>query len=456
MTPPNVLCVQPWIHDFAAYDLWLRPLGLLTLASALRRAGVPVEFLDCLDRAWSDDPDLPSERRSRDDPYGRGHYRYDIIDKPERLAPVERHFKRYGVPPGRVKQRMEVLPRPDCVLVTCTMTYWYPGAFEAIRLLKRRWPAVPVILGGTYAALCTSHARKQSGADRIVGKPGLGAALRAISEVLDRDVSGSCLDIDRRPPRPAYDLIRHHGAAAVLTGRGCPYRCSYCATEELHPGLYRLPTDHIAQNIREAALTCGIGDVAFYDDALLVDAGSHLLPLLGRLDDLDLRFHTPNGMHARLITPRVARRLWKSDFRTVHLSYEPGDPQNPQTTEKVTEPELGKAAEHLLSAGYTPSDFSVYTLVGLPGQSASDAEGTLRAIQRAGARSCLTRYSPVPGTRDFQRLPDSYCEAARREPLLHNNTAFPYVAGQATLSPSDYRALRNLSRELNQELLSDA
>ena len=30
---PHILLVNPWIHDFAAYDFWAKPLGLLTLAA---------------------------------------------------------------------------------------------------------------------------------------------------------------------------------------------------------------------------------------------------------------------------------------------------------------------------------------------------------------------------------------------------------------------------------------
>lgn len=45
----KVLIINPWIYDFAAYDYWLKPLGLLYLASYLRKNNVEVMFLDCLD-----------------------------------------------------------------------------------------------------------------------------------------------------------------------------------------------------------------------------------------------------------------------------------------------------------------------------------------------------------------------------------------------------------------------
>jgi len=49
-TTPNILLVNPWIHDFAAYDFWAKPMGLLSIASILRSHGFGVYYIDCLDR----------------------------------------------------------------------------------------------------------------------------------------------------------------------------------------------------------------------------------------------------------------------------------------------------------------------------------------------------------------------------------------------------------------------
>lgn len=44
---PHILLVNPWIHDFAAYDFWAAPLGLFTLGGILRDHGARVSFIDC-------------------------------------------------------------------------------------------------------------------------------------------------------------------------------------------------------------------------------------------------------------------------------------------------------------------------------------------------------------------------------------------------------------------------
>jgi len=46
----TVLLINPPVYDFAAYDLFSKPLGLLYLAARLRRAGYTVRLIDCMDR----------------------------------------------------------------------------------------------------------------------------------------------------------------------------------------------------------------------------------------------------------------------------------------------------------------------------------------------------------------------------------------------------------------------
>ena len=46
---PRILLVNPWIHDFAAFNLWARPLGLLKVAEYLSAFDAELLFLDCTD-----------------------------------------------------------------------------------------------------------------------------------------------------------------------------------------------------------------------------------------------------------------------------------------------------------------------------------------------------------------------------------------------------------------------
>ena len=41
MALPRILLLNPWIEDFAAFDYWARPMGLLRFASWFRQNNIP-------------------------------------------------------------------------------------------------------------------------------------------------------------------------------------------------------------------------------------------------------------------------------------------------------------------------------------------------------------------------------------------------------------------------------
>ena len=115
---PRVLGINPWILDFAAFNVWSRPVGLLACLDMLRRAGATVGLLDCLDPTWTD------TRWPAPGKYGTGHYPKEEIDPPAPLSFMDRRYSRYGLPRERVIDALAALdPKPDAVLVTTIMTY---------------------------------------------------------------------------------------------------------------------------------------------------------------------------------------------------------------------------------------------------------------------------------------------------------------------------------------------
>ena len=168
---PSLLLLNPWIYDFAAYDFFARPLGLLYLAGLLEARGFEVHLLDCL-----------GTPRARPGPFGTGRYPKEILPTPPPLQDIPRRYGRYGISEPEFLAQLARLPRPGVILVTSLMTYWYPGVAEAIRLARRRFPGTPVILGGIYATLCPDHARRHSGADLVVTGPGEAALLGHLEE----------------------------------------------------------------------------------------------------------------------------------------------------------------------------------------------------------------------------------------------------------------------------------
>jgi pyruvate-formate lyase-activating enzyme len=343
------------------------------------------------------------------------------VAQPEALRAIARRFARYGISPELLRARLLAAGSLDAVLVTSGVSYWYPGVQWAIEELRRWLPGVPVFLGGLYPTLWPEHARAFSGADRVF--PGPLAALSA-------ELAG-VLELPLKPVRARrswYVLGLHDGAgySAVRVARGCPYRCTYCASERVSGGYAPRRPDEVVEELSSLA-ALGVREVAFYDDALLADFPTRLRPILEEVcrRALPLAFRTPNGVHARLVTEEVAAWLARARFRTVRLGLETVDPGRQRASGgKVSSGEVADAVRLLVKAGVARADLGIYLLVGLPGQSLEEVRDGVRFVRSLGVRPYLAEFSPVPGTPEWTRLEAAGVVSSSLDPLLTNNSVF--------------------------------
>lgn len=442
----HILLINPWIYDFSAYDLWYKPLGLLSLASLLRLHGARVTFVDCLNGEFPESGH-PSIKKAKIKPTGEGSYAAERIPKPSPLKSVPRNFHRYGMTPSRLRQTLEATTRPDLIMVTSMMTYWYPGLFDAVSMVKSVHPGVPVLLGGNYVTLCPDHARL-SGADFCLPGPAERSLPPLLLDLLGMEIPLAMEEQELDSlPYPAFDLIHPLRYVPLLTSRGCPFRCSYCASHLLNHKFRRRDPVLVADEIEFWHTRFGVTHFSFYDDALLVDSEGMVIPLLQEIirRGLPVQFHCPNGLHLRDLTPALSRLLHRGGFRTIRFGFETSNTiRQRETGGKASNSELAEAIGHLKRAGYRSGDIGIYLLCGLPGQSAEEIEESIRHVQAAGGQPILTEYSPIPGTALWPDAVACSPHPLAEEPLFHNNTLLP--CRSASLTDPVYQGLKRMTR----------
>ena len=422
---PHVLLVNPWIHDFAAYDVWAKPMGLLMLAGILRQHGFVVSYADCLDRFHPNAPARDPHAR-----HGRGPYRKTKIKKPIGLADVKRHYCRYGIDPEWFAADLRAMTPPDLILVTSLMTYWYPGVFETIRMIRSVFEKAPIVLGGIYATLFYDHAVKNSGADAVVAGPGADKILKIAEAYTGFSPVPAFDPLDLNSyPAPAFDLQHKNAYIPLLTSVGCPFSCAYCASPVLSPCHMRRHPSAVFEEIRQWHVDEQVRDFAFYDDALLVNGKTHIIPLLEAVADsgMDVCFHTPNALHVREITRENAALMKAAGFGTIRLGLETAsfDMRQQHLDKKVTLNEFLNAVSALKEAGFEKHEVGAYLLTGLPEESEQAVKSAIDLVKAQGITPILAHYTPIPHTPLWEKAVAASRYDLNADPVYANNAVMP-------------------------------
>ena len=435
---PSILLVNPPIYDFAAYDFWLKPYGMLTVAGHLR-GKADFKLFDYLDRQH---PFVATQKGLESDQWGRGRFYSKKIPRPQALGVIPRYYRRFGLPRDIFRDFLRQGGPFDFAFVQTTMTYWYAGVQEVIEDVRRVWPKAKIIVGGNYATLCTTHAQK-SGADFLVA----GTNLEPLWEYLG-------IIPDARQPA-LWEIYNKLNVGVLKLADGCPFNCTYCSVPKVYGGFKARPLE---RSLAELKLLCGLGveNIAFYDDALLFEPEKCFVPFLNEVLKRNIKvnpphvwrinLHTPNALNACFITEQLATLMVRAGFKTFYLGFESASLQWQQRTgSKVLCDELSQAVSHLISAGVEPANITVYQILGHPHAAAGELEATMRFVQSLGIRGMLADFSPIPGTPD-----GDYCRrwVDMDEPLLHNKTAFPIIM----LGFDETNRLKDLQRKLNRKL----
>lgn len=442
----NFLVINPWIYDSAAYDFWLKPLGLLYNAELLRLLGHNVIFLDLLNRY---DKDLVKFQLPKSKRYGTGKFFTEIVNKPPILKTIPREFKRYGIPLKIVRDKLEAIKNEykiDAILVGITLTYWYYGGLKTIELLRDYFPTQPIFLGGIYSTIYPQHAKDTFSKYSVSVLPGTG--INPLIQLL-QELGLSTVPLNNFNwfeeidlSYDFYDSILPY--VVLISSIGCTFNCSYCVT----PNMWKFQSRTIPAILNNISYILekrpNIQDIVFFDDAFLLR--KDIFDLLNELSKFNIRYHLPNGIHARRVTPEVASLLKKANFKTIKLGYESHDFKiQKETGFKVTNSDLVYAVYNLKNAGFTKDEISAYILVNLPEQSKTDVIEAIDFCYELGISINLNEFTPIPETKEYRNLVVGGYIDNDTDPILLNNTYLPYWSNFG-LSISKLKEIKQYAR----------
>ncbi len=430
----RILLLNPPIYDFTCYDYWLKPLGLLYIASFLKKNKIEFEFFDFMDR---NSPFLEKKHKNRF--FSTGKFRKEKAEKNEILEWFKRPYFRYGL---SKKSFYDFISKKnfDYVFITSMMTYWYEGIEEVVKTIREVNRSTKIILGGVYAKLLPEHA-KTLDVDFVFTND--------VDKIYDFLINNTSIDVKKSYSMydliPAYDFYKKLDSAAILTQLGCPYRCKYCAVSILNDKFSTLPFENVLEQL-DLLAKMEINDVTFYDDSLLFRKEKHFLPLFKKIVDkrYTFRFNFSNGLHVRYIDDSVIDIFKRLNIGMISLSVESISSRLlEETGNKNTLQETKKAIDLLLKNGFDGRNIFCYILLGLPYEDKEDVMKTMEFLRKKRVRIVLNEFSPVPKTVYFQKYKDII-----KDPLFTNKTLFTSLY---RYSQNQIQEIKNVVKLFNRE-----
>lgn len=148
----------------------------------------------------------------------------------------------------------------------------------------------------------------------------------------------------------------------IITSRGCPNRCWFCAVPKREGGI-----------IRELPITNGW---IITDDNLLACSDKHINKVFEMLKRQPQRPLFVGGLEAKLLTPEMACKIRNVKPQRMYFAYDTADDLEP----------LRQAGRYLFRAGFTKTSHVLrcYVLIGYPNDTFEKAEKRLREAWDAG------------------------------------------------------------------------
>jgi pyruvate-formate lyase-activating enzyme len=209
-------------------------------------------------------------------------------------------------------------------------------------------------------------------------------------------------------PLPALDgLFVHNQRAHLVTGRGCPYRCSFCSAKTIWGDLRLFSAKRIMAEVVRLSENFDVREIHFYDDLFVADKKRlAVFSDLFHASDLHRRMSFSCSVRANLVDDDLCELLMRTNIHQVNFGAETQDATilrdvKPDVDDDGNRRALDTLARHQIDA-------FVSMIVGFPGQSAESMRGTFRflAQQVFAGNICgadINILAPFPGTPYFEQ-----------------------------------------------------
>lgn len=316
--------------------------------------------------------------------------------------------------------------KPGIIGITC-MSAKYPSALKVAQIYRSCVPDGIIIWGGQHPTIRTEQVLSSGLADVVVRgegeetltelvghlkEVGLGNGLdkiRGISfrrndSIIHTEERGLLPDIDSLG-FPARDLlmkpIRNKAIyGAMITSRGCPFRCGYCSARAIWSRKVRYRSiPRVIEEIEMVKEQYGIRDFFLWDDCLTTGR-TRTLELMSAIKKTKIRWACTTRVD--IVDRQILKEMRQAGCVSIDYGIESGsDRMLKKIGKDTTRDQIADAIRDTADAGIIPNAF---LMIGFPDETEEDIRSTIEFARTTKAwLLCLSVFTPYPGTPLFER-----------------------------------------------------
>ena len=444
----RTVLVNPAWHCLQNHRTSYIPLGLAYVAGTLTSAGHEVEIVDG-DRVLA---------RHTLDP---------AIPEPGILVSSIDRYLEFHDPQSPIYEILarEILARNPRIVGFTVWTASFQSVINTANVLKKFRPDIIIVAGGIHATIDPAGVMQQPAIDFVICGEGEAAA-RQLWDVLARAsdpfaestrIAGVWTRLEGRVwkggktslieriddlPFPNYDGVRNFSAqniAGIITSRGCPFGCSFCASESIW-----------TRRVRYRAIDACLDELAYYrerfdlrsfrinDDtfclkrARLQEFCTRLVARFGNTWDIMV------DANADSLDAEKIRLLKQAGCRQINFGIESVAPriQKLFVNKRVNKEHAKAVVDEMYGAGIMSG---AYFMTGFPGETEEELESTVAFMEELTAtQNIWSVVSPYPGTPlHGYSLAHGYLRPVSSLHLMHHSLD----SNMADIEPARYRQI---------------
>jgi radical SAM superfamily enzyme YgiQ (UPF0313 family) len=220
------------------------------------------------------------------------------------------------------------------------------------------------------------------------------------------DVDYSLIDINAYSMKEAFSPFTKFTESSkqffIVTSRGCPFKCVFCAEPSFHGANMRYASvDRVVEHVARLKEKYGLNVLTIYDDQILMNR-ARAKELFLKLAALNIRIEMPNGVTLSYIDAELAALMKTAGVDTIFLAIEHGSKRVLKDIIKkpIAFNRIKPTIQLLQNAGIFVCAFFV---IGLPGETRDERQETRDAIYQWGLDWAFFNYAtPLRGSELFR------------------------------------------------------